>query len=46
MRTAGLPAPDGLTHGFDDLLVETAGPDEEVAKLLPPLTLTIDKLDR
>jgi diaminobutyrate-2-oxoglutarate transaminase len=28
------------------LLVETAGPKDEVVKLLPPLTTTIDELDR
>ena len=28
------------------LLVETAGPKDEVVKLLPPLTTTMDELDR
>ena len=28
------------------LLVETAGPSDEVVKLLPPLTTTVEELDR
>ena len=28
------------------LLVETSGPDDEVLKLLPALTITNDELDR
>lgn len=30
----------------EHLLVETAGPKDEVVKLLPPLTTTLDELDR
>jgi diaminobutyrate-2-oxoglutarate transaminase len=48
----GLAMPDGAMaddvcrHAFRrGLLVETAGPDGEVVKLMPPLTITDDELD-
>ena len=49
----GLQFADGETAGrvtagcFErGLLVETSGPDDEVLKLLPALTITNDELDR
>jgi diaminobutyrate-2-oxoglutarate transaminase len=49
----GLQLPDGETAGRvteeafrRGLLVETSGPDGEVVKLLPPLTITEDELRR
>ncbi|HUF32186.1 MAG TPA: diaminobutyrate--2-oxoglutarate transaminase [Acidimicrobiales bacterium] len=39
---AGLVARAAFTHG---LLIETAGPDDEVLKLLPPLTIEEERLE-
>lgn len=41
------PAERARRAAFEDgLVVETAGPDDQVLKLLPPLTITCDELER
>lgn len=42
-ETAGKIAADSFTRG---LLVETSGPQSEVVKIMPPLTITGEDLDR